>query len=297
MNVVGRLYCILGGILCFGSSVLAEYDNLTSSNNHPALNTMEDMCLANNGFTVAVRYIPSTDEFTTDFWGRIATVPYNGTNQPVIENFSWKVMVWDSSSALHSSPWDGNYYNGHYSLPTSSELQGILYNGNQETRIYRAQFSLPPIHLTAGTEYWFSIRAFGSGGAYNCGPSTGIAKIQSSSICPGAGLGDSGKIFAGNEIWWPPDHWNYTANVYPSGYSGCKQPATKLSTTIASIFGDLNCDGFTNLLDLPLFYLAMFDPNGFTSQSQGCSIFNADFNSDEVIDGADYDAFLSLLPG
>ncbi len=60
-------------------------------------------------------------------------------------------------------------------------------------------------------------------------------------------------------------------------------------------FGDLNCDGSVNALDIEPFILALFDPSGYTSAFPDCDINTADINGDGSIDALDIEHFLNLL--
>ncbi len=59
--------------------------------------------------------------------------------------------------------------------------------------------------------------------------------------------------------------------------------------------GDLNCDGRTDLGDVPAFALALLDPVGYAAAYPSCQIGRADVNEDAAIDGRDVQDFAGLL--
>ncbi|MCB9854213.1 MAG: FG-GAP repeat protein [Phycisphaerales bacterium] len=59
--------------------------------------------------------------------------------------------------------------------------------------------------------------------------------------------------------------------------------------------GDINCDGYVDMMDVPLLSLAMVDPAAFVAGQVGCDIDRADINRDFQIDGRDLQDFVDLL--
>ena len=59
--------------------------------------------------------------------------------------------------------------------------------------------------------------------------------------------------------------------------------------------GDLNCDSNVDLLDIPPFVQALLDPTGYVVSHTDCHLYNADTNSDGIINGNDVQAFVGLL--
>lgn len=60
-------------------------------------------------------------------------------------------------------------------------------------------------------------------------------------------------------------------------------------------FGDLNCDGARDLLDVDAFVLALIDPAAYGVMFPACDQFLADVNGDGLIDGRDVGSYVSLL--
>lgn len=58
---------------------------------------------------------------------------------------------------------------------------------------------------------------------------------------------------------------------------------------------DLNCDGGTNVLDIPPFVLTLLDPAEYANLYPTCHLENADLNADHTIDGRDIAPFISQL--
>lgn len=64
---------------------------------------------------------------------------------------------------------------------------------------------------------------------------------------------------------------------------------------ITGLLGDMNCDCRVNFFDIDLFVLALFDPDAFASQADGCPISNADINGDGRVNFFDIDPFVAVL--
>ncbi len=64
---------------------------------------------------------------------------------------------------------------------------------------------------------------------------------------------------------------------------------------ITGLLGDMNCDCRVNFFDIDLFVLALFDPEAFESQADGCPISNADVNGDGLVNFFDIDPFVAVL--
>lgn len=59
--------------------------------------------------------------------------------------------------------------------------------------------------------------------------------------------------------------------------------------------GDMNCDGFVDMLDASLFVTALVDPASFAIVEPFCPMQRADVNRDGLIDGNDAQGFVELL--
>ncbi|MCH7871670.1 MAG: hypothetical protein IID33_08200 [Planctomycetes bacterium] len=60
-------------------------------------------------------------------------------------------------------------------------------------------------------------------------------------------------------------------------------------------FGDINCDGAIDALDIEPFLVALFEPQSYAGQYPDCDINLADINVDGSIDALDIEHFLNLL--
>jgi hypothetical protein len=60
-------------------------------------------------------------------------------------------------------------------------------------------------------------------------------------------------------------------------------------------FGDMNCDGRPDALDIGPFVQAMIDPAGYLADFPNCEIFNADIDKNEALDADDFQPFATLL--
>ncbi len=67
--------------------------------------------------------------------------------------------------------------------------------------------------------------------------------------------------------------------------------------SLATVAGDMNCDGVLSFADLGPLALALVDPTEYAIQFPDCAILNGDFNDDGVIDGRDIDGFIGALAG
>ncbi|HVP10271.1 MAG TPA: hypothetical protein VMV94_03690 [Phycisphaerae bacterium] len=82
----------------------------------------------------------------------------------------------------------------------------------------------------------------------------------------------------------------YAQNVKPDGDLGLP----------AFIFGDMNCDGWVNMADIPHFVQALLDPAGYEADHDGdpyplCYRVHADTNQDTLENGRDIQRFVELL--
>jgi hypothetical protein len=59
--------------------------------------------------------------------------------------------------------------------------------------------------------------------------------------------------------------------------------------------GDMNCDGFVDLLDMNPFVLALVDPSAYATAYPGCPIAQADMNGDGRESGGDIGDFVTQL--
>ncbi|MDX2199171.1 MAG: hypothetical protein SF069_09395 [Phycisphaerae bacterium] len=59
--------------------------------------------------------------------------------------------------------------------------------------------------------------------------------------------------------------------------------------------GDLNCDGFATVADIPAFVLALLDPAGYAGQYPECDVALADTNDDGFVTVADIGRFVERL--
>lgn len=289
MRLLGSFFGVLALLGVGHESAFAGYDNLSqNSDGNPVLMSMHDTCIDQNGYSIAVRFVPSTQEYLKEFWIK-AAVTGGGTLEQGVTSFDWEINVWDSAAALHASPFLGNlYHNYAESADLGSEITPVGYERSGKPT-YAIGFAFPSLLFHESGEYWIGVRAVGSTGVYGiCDPATGLLKIQESEACAQTGAGDSGKIFSENSFHWAPDYWAYTSAVYTAGY-GCGDPATK-----ARSFGDMNGDGATDIADYTLFLSAILDPE-FENLHPGTSIQLADFNMDGVIDSSDYSVYMSLI--
>ena len=62
-------------------------------------------------------------------------------------------------------------------------------------------------------------------------------------------------------------------------------------------FGDLNCDGSLNSLDIDAFVLALTDPPGYATAYPDCDVDLADCDANGSINSLDIDPFVALLTG
>lgn len=69
----------------------------------------------------------------------------------------------------------------------------------------------------------------------------------------------------------------------------------RLSTFVAPLKGDLECDCSVDLLDVPAFVEAILDAGAYADSYPDCNVNNADVNGDEEINGADVAEFVELL--
>lgn len=70
-----------------------------------------------------------------------------------------------------------------------------------------------------------------------------------------------------------------------------------IATWIPRIKGDMNCDGLINVIDPPLFVLALIDPAAYTAQNVYCDVLLADMDNDGDVDGDDVQLFVNVLIG
>ncbi|TWT43860.1 hypothetical protein RAS1_02600 [Phycisphaerae bacterium RAS1] len=63
------------------------------------------------------------------------------------------------------------------------------------------------------------------------------------------------------------------------------------------LLGDVNCDGFVNVLDVNPFVLALLDADSYRALYPLCDILNADANGDDSVDVLDVNAFVDLIVG
>lgn len=61
------------------------------------------------------------------------------------------------------------------------------------------------------------------------------------------------------------------------------------------LYGDMNCDGVANSLDIDPFTLAITEPTGYEAQYPSCNIDNGDINSDGSLNSLDIDPFVEIL--
>ncbi|MCH7870634.1 MAG: hypothetical protein IID33_02940 [Planctomycetes bacterium] len=62
-------------------------------------------------------------------------------------------------------------------------------------------------------------------------------------------------------------------------------------------FGDLNCDGAIDALDIEPFLVALFEPGQYPGRFPNCDIELGDINADGAVDALDIEPFLDLLFG
>lgn len=86
------------------------------------------------------------------------------------------------------------------------------------------------------------------------------------------------------------DHWPDMV----VGLSG--QPCVRVFyARIPNIIGDMNCDGFVNLLDVDPFVQALLDPAGYAATYPYCTVQRGDLNADAETDSDDVQGFIGVL--
>ncbi len=286
----------LFAFLFSASQAFAGYDNVSApSNGLNVMTSAHDDCLSINGFNTAVRYVPAGDEIGTAFWIKAAAIPFNGSPNPSLDNVWWQVNIWDSYAQMMQNHFYSSYFHNDYSHPDFGSTSLSVGVDNAGRPVYSIGFNIDGLRFQAGHEYWLSVRAvISSGSGPWCAPPTGSVAIQASATCPQPYSGDSGIAFNENSSAW---NWRYMTAIFPAQPLGCKQLATKLTTAMISMFGDMNCDGQVNLADLPLFLTAMFNPQAYQAANPTCSSLSGDFNNNGTVDNDDYTAFVELMPG
>jgi hypothetical protein len=78
-------------------------------------------------------------------------------------------------------------------------------------------------------------------------------------------------------------------------YSTTAMEFTIETGTVLNVMGDMDCDEDVDFDDIPAMTMALLDP-GLYAEIHGC-IENGDFTEDEVVDGADLQAFTDVLVG
>lgn len=77
--------------------------------------------------------------------------------------------------------------------------------------------------------------------------------------------------------------------------------AANFGMRIAAVFnpcaGDINCDNFVDINDVPAFVQALIDESSYRSSFQGCDISVADMSGNGTVGGEDIQPFVDLLTG
>lgn len=279
----------------FSSPAHAGYDNvIQNSNGNSAFMSMENLCL--NGFITSWRYEVAAPEDAAQVWAKFVLVPAYGNPIPVPASMlGWEVHVWDSLANFLASPFQGTYFYQLVSQPDLGNLVVPVGFGTNGSPVFELGFSLRGLEFQPGHDYRISIRSIGNAGPYSqCGVQTPVAAIQKTGGCPTLTQGGDGVAYSQSvpQASWPNVYWNYTQNIFGSS---CGELATKLVTNVASVFGDMNCDGSVNKKDIKPFQIALYKPDSFPSGEGACSRWNADFNGDLIIDATDYKAFKRLV--
>ena len=63
------------------------------------------------------------------------------------------------------------------------------------------------------------------------------------------------------------------------------------------VFGDLNCNGSFDALDIEPFIVALFEPAAYPGRYPDCEILLGDINGDQAVDALDIELFIDLLFG
>lgn len=83
-------------------------------------------------------------------------------------------------------------------------------------------------------------------------------------------------------------NWGFTkAGLYELDF--------RISSYVAPLKGDVECDCDVNFDDIPAFVEALLTPETFESNHPDCNIVNADINDDGLHDGRDLQEFVDLL--
>lgn len=70
-------------------------------------------------------------------------------------------------------------------------------------------------------------------------------------------------------------------------------PAPPVHVSAAFRFGDVNCDGTSDLGDVSSFVEALTDPAAYAAANPSCGYFNADMNGDGAVNGEDIARFIA----
>jgi hypothetical protein len=86
---------------------------------------------------------------------------------------------------------------------------------------------------------------------------------------------------------------------WPSGGAQAIENAAvdQILTVTEPLWGDMNCDGVLDGLDVGPFVLALTDPPSYEASYPDCAVNNADVNADRAVDVFDVEAFVELLVG
>lgn len=95
----------------------------------------------------------------------------------------------------------------------------------------------------------------------------------------------------------PPADGQATIGLFKPHTPQSVQFSASVPGTLATLPGDMNCDGVVTVADIGPFVLAVTDPAGYAAQFPACDILNADTNGDQVVTVADIGGFVALVAG
>lgn len=213
-----------------------------------------------------------------------------------------------------------------FEIPTSGPnyWDGFVAGGGPGERVIEwpvGQMGVREIHTLINTDWgtaggpFAKIEFFGSEGAYylknlfscedirdhspnngNCDTINGTTSIN---VWNNGLSGRARFIVDKQQINLPADFWDevlVSVTITDAGHGEGHQRLMVMGlTVIAPLFGDPNCDGEINALDIEPFLLAMFDPDEYAIHYPNCDLMLADVNCDDVVNASDIEPFIDLL--